>query len=132
MILIVSEHQKNSAMTTSRNSHQSCSLRKGVLRNFVKFTGKHPCRSLFFNKVVEKELFKKRLWRMCFPVNFAKFLRTPFLADYLLWLLLQPATLLKKRFPQKCFFCEFGGTLLVDCFLSLSVNFEKFFRTSVL
>ena len=69
---------------------------------------------------------------MCFPVNFAKFLRTPFLADYLLWLLLQPATLLKKRFPQKCFFCEFGGTLLDDCFLSLSVNFEKFFRTSLL
>ena len=23
-------------------------------------------------------LFKKRRWHMCFPVNFAKFLRTPF------------------------------------------------------
>ena len=23
--------------------------RKGVLRNFAKFTGKHPCQSLFFN-----------------------------------------------------------------------------------
>ena len=24
---------------------------KGVLRNFTKFTGKHPCQSLFFNNV---------------------------------------------------------------------------------
>ena len=30
---------------------QGCSLRKGVLRNFWKFTGKHLCQSFFFNKV---------------------------------------------------------------------------------
>ena len=28
--------------------------------------------------VPESLLWKKRLWHMCFPVNFAKFLRTPF------------------------------------------------------
>ena len=28
-----------------------CSVRKGVLRNFAKFTGKRLCQSLFFNKV---------------------------------------------------------------------------------
>ena len=28
-----------------------CSVRKDVLRNFTKFTGKHLCQSLFFNKV---------------------------------------------------------------------------------
>ena len=28
-----------------------CSIRKGVLRNFTKFTGKHLCESLFFNEV---------------------------------------------------------------------------------
>ena len=28
-----------------------CSVRKGVLRNFEKFTGKHLCQSLFLNKV---------------------------------------------------------------------------------
>ena len=33
-------------------------------------------------------LLKKRLWHWCFPVNFAKFLRTPFLTKYLWWLLL--------------------------------------------
>ena len=26
-------------------------LKKGVLRNFTKFTGKHLCHSLFFNKI---------------------------------------------------------------------------------
>ena len=40
-------------------------MKKGVLKNFAKFTGKYLCQILFFNKVV--------------PVNFAKFLRTPFL-----------------------------------------------------
>ena len=29
---------------------QRCSVRKGVLRNFTKFTGKYLCQSLFFNK----------------------------------------------------------------------------------
>ena len=28
-----------------------CSVKKGVLRNFEKFTGKHLCQNLFFNKV---------------------------------------------------------------------------------
>ena len=30
---------------------QRCSMKKDVLRNFAKFTGKHLCQSLFFNKV---------------------------------------------------------------------------------
>ena len=33
-----------------------CSIKKGVLRNFAKFTGKHLCQSLFFNKVAELSL----------------------------------------------------------------------------
>ena len=33
-------------------------------------------------------LLKKRLWHRCFPVNFAKFLRTPFSTEHLWWLLL--------------------------------------------
>ena len=57
-----------------RSSHRSCSIKKGVFRTFTKLTGKHLYRSLFFNKVK-----KKRLWHRCFPVNFVKFLRTPFL-----------------------------------------------------
>ena len=33
-------------------------------------------------------LLKKRLWQKCFPVNFAKFLRTPILTEHFRWLLL--------------------------------------------
>ena len=68
-----------------------CSVKKGVLRNFEKFTGKHPCQSLFFNKVagLPPTLLKKRLWYGCFPVNFAKFPRTRFLAEHLWRLLLK-------------------------------------------
>ena len=49
-----------------------------------KFTGKHLCQSLFFNKVAGMRpatLLKKRLWHRCFPVKFAEFLRTPFLRN---------------------------------------------------
>ena len=69
-----------------RSSHQRCSMRKGVLRNFAKFTGKHLGQSLFFNKVVglrPAALLKRRLWPRCFPVNFVKFLRTPFFTEHL-------------------------------------------------
>ena len=33
------------------SNHRRCSFRKGALRNFAKFTGKHLWQSLFFNKV---------------------------------------------------------------------------------
>ena len=35
----------------TRSSHQRCSITKGVLINFAKFSGKHLCQSLFLNKV---------------------------------------------------------------------------------
>ena len=62
---------------TSGSSHQRCSVRKVVFRNFAK----HLCQSLFFNKVTDLRpapLLKKRLWDSCFPVNFVKFLRALF------------------------------------------------------
>ena len=60
------------------SSHRSCSVKKCVLRNCAKFTGKHLCQSLIFNKELTT-LFKKRY--RCFHVNFAKFLRTHFLRN---------------------------------------------------
>ena len=57
--------------------------KKGVLRNFTKFRGKHLCQDLFFKVAGMRSvtLLKKRLWHRCLPVNFAKFLRTPFLQN---------------------------------------------------
>ena len=38
-----------------------CSVEKGVLKNFAKFTGKHLCQSLVFNKVAGLSLIKKEI-----------------------------------------------------------------------
>ena len=64
-----------------RRSRPEVFSKKGVLRNFTKFTRKYLCQSLFFNKVAG-------LWHRCFPVHFVKFLRTPFHTEHLWWLLL--------------------------------------------
>ena len=59
-------------------------MKKGVFRNFAKFRGKHLCQSIFFVKVVglrTSTLLKRRLWHRCFPKNFTKFWRTPFLQN---------------------------------------------------
>ena len=57
--------------------------KKGILRNFTKLIGKHPCRSFLFNTVAGLNLNQAKI-----PVNFAKFLRTPFYIEHLWWLLL--------------------------------------------
>ena len=58
--------------------------KKGVLRNFAKFTGKHLCLIIFFDSVAGVSLatlLKKILQHRCFPKNLEKFLRTPFLQN---------------------------------------------------
>ena len=61
-----------------RSSHQRCSMKKGALRNFANFTGKHLCQSL---------------WLRWFPVDFEKFFRTPFSQN-------TSGRLLLKRFKE--------------------------------
>ena len=82
------------------SSHPEVFCKKGVLRNFVKFTGKHLCQGLLFNKVVglrAATLLKKRLWHRCFPVNFVKLLRTPLSTEHLRWLLLYFSSILLSQ-----------------------------------
>ena len=54
-----------------RSSHRRCSVRKGVLRNFAKFTGKHLCQSLFLIKLqaqastlLQNTFFTEHLWAL--------------------------------------------------------------------
>ena len=58
---------------TLRTIRPEVFCKKGVLRNFAKFMGKHLCQSLFFNKVA---VLKKRLWYRCFPINLWNFSNT--------------------------------------------------------
>ena len=56
-----------------RSSHRRCSVKKGVLKNFVKFTGKQLSQSVVFNKVagVTKSLKQKRdtMWKIMTSVS---------------------------------------------------------------
>ena len=56
----------------------------GVLQGFSIFTGKHPVGVFFSNAAGLKayNFVKKRLQHRCFPVKFAKYLRTPPVAAY--------------------------------------------------
>ena len=66
-----------------RNSCPEVFCKKGVLRNFVKFTERHLCQRLSYKVAGLRPtaLLKKRPWHRCFPVNFAKFLEIPFLQN---------------------------------------------------
>ena len=60
-----------------RSSRPEVFCKKGVLKNFAKFTGNHVHQNLFFNKVAglrPATLLKKETLAHCFPVNFVKFL----------------------------------------------------------
>ena len=54
-----------------KSSRPEVFCKKGVPKNFAKFTGKRLCQSFFFNKVA----------------GLVKFLRTHFLTEHVLWLL---------------------------------------------
>ena len=76
--------QRDITMKHFRSSHQMCSVKKGFLRNFTKFTGKHQCQSLFFNKVAGRPatLLKKRLAQVFF-CEFCEISKNTFLTEHL-------------------------------------------------
>ena len=73
-----------------RSNHRRCSVKKGVLRNFLENSQESTCaRASFLIKLqAPATLLKKKLWHRCFPVNFAKFQRTSFFTEHHWWLLL--------------------------------------------
>ena len=121
-------------MSLLRNSHQRCFIKKDILRNFTKFTEKHLCQSLFFNKVADLRplacnFIKKETLAQVLSCEFCEISKNNFFAEHL-WTTAsiesdsekqssrglpqpRPATLLNKRLCHKCF----------------SVNFVKFLRT---
>ena len=55
-----------------RSSRPEVLCRKGVLRNSGKFTGKHLCQSLFFNKVALTQVFSCEFCKISKNVFFYK------------------------------------------------------------
>ena len=53
-----------------RSSHKRCSVKKVFLENSQKFTGKHLCQNLFFNKVAGlRPLLTEHLWWLLLILN---------------------------------------------------------------
>ena len=80
--------------TTHRSSLPEVFCKKGVLINFTKFTGKHLCQSLFFNKV-----FLWKLWKLLEKKSFANN-RTIFFSKF--------ETMQWKPYPRRVFKISIG------------------------
>ena len=80
-----------SKLSLARSRRPEVFCKKDVLRNFAKFTGKHLCQSLFFNKVAEpspcnfntKRLQRRRFCEFCETFKNTFFYRTPFSTEHL-------------------------------------------------
>ena len=67
-----------------RSSHQRCSIKKGVLREFAKFTGKGLCLSLFLIKLQEPcNFIKKETLAQVFSCEFCEISRNTFFTEHL-------------------------------------------------
>ena len=74
----------------SRSTRPDIFCKKGVLRNFTKFTVKYLCQSLFFNKVaveVACNFTKKETLVQVFSCEFCKISKNTFFTEH--WWLLQ-------------------------------------------
>ena len=104
--------------TDSEAVARGCSVKK-VFLEISQNSQENACgRVSFLIKIIIKSLLKKRLWHRRFPVNFAKFLRTPFLTEHLRWLLLQIAMTISSAG------CYYNSDLLKS-FLFCIVDFSK-------
>ena len=59
-----------------RNSHQSCSMKKLILSNFIKFIGKHLCESLC-------NFIKKGTVAQVFSCEFCEISKNAFFTEHL-------------------------------------------------
>ena len=57
-------------------------MKKGVLRNFTKFTGKHLCQSLFFNKK-DFNFIKKETLVQVFSCEYCEISKNTFFTEHL-------------------------------------------------
>ena len=89
-VSIVTFEQVNADLhMTSRTVFRTlANICHGATIEVASFKENTCARASFLIKLRASDLLKKRLWHRCFSVNFAKFLRTHFLAGHLLWLLL--------------------------------------------
>ena len=79
---------------------QRCSVKK-VFLEISQNSQENTYARVSFLITLRGNFIEKRLWHRCFPVNLAKFLRTPFFKEHLRYLLLFFACISLKR--EGCF-----------------------------
>ena len=82
-----------------RSNHRRCSVKDMFLEISQNSQGNTCARDSFLIKLLPATLLKKTLRHSCFPVNFEKFLRTPFLRNTSRRLLLE-VFVIKSCYPQ--------------------------------
>ena len=83
--LNLNQKRTSEILTVIRSSHQRCFVIKGVLRNFAKFTGKHLCQSLIFNKVAGLShviLLKKETLTQVFSCKVCEISKNTFFVEF--------------------------------------------------
>ena len=79
LVFILYLNESNHTLTMERSSCPEVFCKKGVLRNFAKFTGKHQCQSLFLNKVAGRNFIKKETLAQVFTCEFFEIFKNAFL-----------------------------------------------------
>ena len=86
-----------------RSSQRRCSVTNGVPRNFAKFTAKHLCQSLFFNKVSGAcNFIKKETLAQVFSCEFCEISKNTFC-----WRIPLACNFIKRETLAQVFSCEF-------------------------
>ena len=75
------DNQYRKPKATSISGCQRCYIKISVLTNFVKFTGKGLCQSLFFKKVACK-FYKKETLAQVFSSEFCKIFKNSFFTEH--------------------------------------------------
>ena len=85
-----------------RNSHRRCSVKKGLLKNFVIFTGKHQ--ECLFNKVFYIRFYYKETLTQTFSSEYCEIFKNTYVEEYLP----QTATFYATAYIQSQFGCLNG------------------------
>ena len=107
------KHEYFKSFLTLKSNHQRCSTKKGVFKNFAKFTWKHVCQSLYFNKNAGLNLqHSKETLAQVFSCEFCNIFINTFFTKHLQvtapedWKLFRPLTTnvpLEKKEPVNRF-----------------------------
>ena len=114
----------------------------GVLRNFAKFTGKHPCQSLFFNKVAGLGNFiKKETLAQGFSCEFCEISKNTFFTEHL-WATAFVFSVSKLYFSvyykafqsahEFQFFFFLGGGGIIFLFYLYNIVYRRFHLSGIL